>query len=186
MISFEYVSFGYDGSRETLAGLNAAIRAGRMCPAVRCLRLWKDYGDQAHQRPIRPYPRRRPGGTGGGGRPGPRQDAHAPAGPKGGIGIPESQVPVFQSGHGQRAGLWAGERRMPAGRDPCPGGGDRGGPWAGEPLRAEHLLALWWTKAAAGLWLGLRHGPRTSLCWTSQPPIWIRRPSPAFTTRSPV
>lgn len=67
-----------------------------MCPAVRCLRLWKDYGDQAHQRPDPGlYPRLPPGGTGGGGRPGPRQDAHAPAGPKGGIGIPESQVPVF-------------------------------------------------------------------------------------------
>lgn len=44
MISFEYVSFGYDGSRETLAGLNAAIRPGecvllcRMPPAVERLR----------------------------------------------------------------------------------------------------------------------------------------------------
>lgn len=36
MISFEYVSFGYDGSRETLAGLNAAIpaRANVSCCAV--------------------------------------------------------------------------------------------------------------------------------------------------------
>ena len=25
MISFEYVSFGYDGSRETLAGLNLSL-----------------------------------------------------------------------------------------------------------------------------------------------------------------
>lgn len=35
MISFEYVSFGYDGSRETLAGLNAAIRPANVsCCAV--------------------------------------------------------------------------------------------------------------------------------------------------------
>ena len=33
MISFEYVSFGYDGSRETLAGLNAG-RANVSCCAV--------------------------------------------------------------------------------------------------------------------------------------------------------
>ena len=39
MISFEYVSFGYDGSRETLAGLNAAIRPGEcvlLCGASGC------------------------------------------------------------------------------------------------------------------------------------------------------
>lgn len=39
MISFEYVSFGYDGSRETLAGLNAAIRPGEcvlLCGASSC------------------------------------------------------------------------------------------------------------------------------------------------------
>ena len=34
MISFEYVSFGYDGSRETLAGLNGASRANVSCCAV--------------------------------------------------------------------------------------------------------------------------------------------------------
>ena len=39
MISFEHVSFGYDGSRETLAGLNAAIRSGEcvlLCGASGC------------------------------------------------------------------------------------------------------------------------------------------------------
>ena len=39
MISFEYVSFGYDGSRETLAGLNAAIRPSEcvlLCGASGC------------------------------------------------------------------------------------------------------------------------------------------------------
>ena len=39
MISFEHVSFGYDGSRETLAGLNAAIRPGEcvlLCGASGC------------------------------------------------------------------------------------------------------------------------------------------------------
>lgn len=39
MISFEHVSFGYDGSRETLAGLNSAIRPGEcvlLCGASGC------------------------------------------------------------------------------------------------------------------------------------------------------
>ena len=39
MISFEHVSFGYGGSRETLAGLNAAIRPGEcvlLCGASGC------------------------------------------------------------------------------------------------------------------------------------------------------
>lgn len=187
MISFEYVSFGYDGSRETLAGLNAAIRPGEcvlLCGASGC-------GKTTVTKLINGLI---PAFT-----PGCRLEGRVEV-----DGLDPAKTPmhqlarkvgsVFQNPKSQFFNLDTdSELAFGLENAGCPP--EEIHARVAETVEALGLESLCGqsifslsggSKAAAGLWLGLRHGPRTSLCWTSQPPIWIRRPSPAFTTRSPV
>ena len=186
MISFEYVSFGYDGSRETLAGLNAAIRPGEcvlLCGASGC-------GKTTVTKLINGLI---PAFT-----PGCRLEGRVEV-----DGLDPAKTPmhqlarkvgsVFQTPKSQFFNLDTdSELAFGLENAGCP-------PEEIHARVAETVRPLGW-RASAGrassrslvdkssCWPLARSTPwaRTSLCWTSQPPIWIRRPSPAFTTRSPV